>query len=780
MDAAARNSDNSLPFPTARRAHGFGGGATHLLPMTPGEEIDFDKGLLFQSIHRGSRGSDPGPALLSSTPLPSINLDNFRSNSDPDTVDPGASVIPTRSSLDQFRRAVPSHEIQSAPIHLPVIHYPSPTLSNRASTVHSQGYPSRPPSPNSSAITQASDMSKLPTPPQNLQQYLSPVGSDTSLHEQPFAPSVGEPRHHYNQYSTLAALRPDSACSFPDNSPLMAPNVLAAVDARLRESSRQRALADRSSISSLYPQRPQSTPGSAHSDTSEASKTARSSASLVVTHHTILQNSESVMSREDLYDVLNKDDDDDDIFVSESDSGLMRPRPAFTRHIRRSSKSSQRSSNTSSSLSSSRTDSGLELSATGRRYLAASLPRHVQAAKVGEGSVMNLKRKELVTAAMVSKDEKHESHTSADSVMSDSPYPEKSEWLRKKTKSSRKWRGTCYIIGIIFFIALVAGIVLGFVLRKGKIDGLAPPPNPTTSTPPITQFTPNPNLHKSFYGIDYNPAKSLMPWCGVTLQNVVDDVILMSQLTNRIRLYGMDCQQADLTFQAISALNLNSTMKVVLTVWVDNNTATYQSQYDTLFRVLDLYGTDMVEGVSVGNEVLFRQDMNLTALGSLMATVRSNIKSRYGKTIPVFTSDIGPDLNATLASYSDELSGNLHPYFAGIDVSAAANWTLQQFNDTILANPTKAGLKGSISEVGWPSGPATAVFQPSAVPGLANLQTMVDSFICQANAQGVPYYWFEFKDEPWKTDPTVPVEPFWGIFDKDGNLKIKIPDCVAP
>ncbi|KAF9905679.1 hypothetical protein BX616_000940, partial [Lobosporangium transversale] len=67
-----------------------------------------------------------------------------------------------------------------------------------------------------------------------------------------------------------------------------------------------------------------------------------------------------------------------------------------------------------------------------------------------------------------------------------------------------------------------------------------------------------------------------------------------------------------------------------------------------------------------------------------------------------------------------------------------------------------------------------------AVPGVANLQTMIDTFICEANQQGIPYYWFEYKDEPWKNDPKVPVEPYWGLFDKDGNLKIKIPDCIAP
>ncbi|KAF9279579.1 hypothetical protein BGZ68_007824 [Mortierella alpina] len=379
----------------------------------------------------------------------------------------------------------------------------------------------------------------------------------------------------------------------------------------------------------------------------------------------------------------------------------------------------------------------------------------------------------------------HHHHDNYSTVDLDTTTIEKSDWLRRKNRTSRKWRGICCGVGIFAFIAIITGIVLGFVTRKGKVDGLATPPNPEKPTsnkpmPPITQFTPNSNLHKAFYGIDYNPAKALMPWCGVTLQNVVDDLILISQLTNRIRLYGMDCSQADLTFQAISALNLNRTMKVVLTLWVDKDPVTYQRQYDTLLRVLDTYGTDMVQGISVGNEVLFRGDMSLGSLGELMKTVRTTVKTRYNKAIPVFTSEIGNNLNASLAAISDELSGNFHPYFAGTGVDEAAKWTMLQYNNTLETNPTSTGLKGAISEVGWPSAPASAVYMTYAVPGLANLQTMIDTFICQANAAGIPYYWFEFQDAWWKSDPKVPVEPHWGIFDKEKGLKIKVPTCIAP
>lgn len=234
-------------------------------------------------------------------------------------------------------------------------------------------------------------------------------------------------------------------------------------------------------------------------------------------------------------------------------------------------------------------------------------------------------------------------------------------------------------------------------------------PGDKPTKPPITEFTPDPNLRKAFYGLDYNPAKSLMPWCGVTLQMVIDDVILMSQVANRIRLYGMDCGQADLTFQALKLLKIR--MGVVLTLWVDKDPVTYKRQYDTLFQVLDTHGTDMVEGVSVGNEVIFRKDQDITTLGTMMEDVRAQIKKRYPtKAIPVFTSEIGNNMNEALAAISDELSGNLHPYFSDTPAAQAANWTLGQYSTLITENPTKAGYNGSISEVGWPSAPESAVY----------------------------------------------------------------------
>ncbi|KAF9135465.1 hypothetical protein BGW39_002610 [Mortierella sp. 14UC] len=582
----------------------------------------------------------------------------------------------------------------------------------------------------------------------------------------------------YTLYSTPAALRPDSVCSFPDSSPVMSPNVLAAVDARLRASASSNSLREPSPLL-----RQGAFPSANSLRSGSGSKTSSVFAPPVITHHQVLQSSEAIRSREQLYDMLNKDDDDE----RRKDSGdmdasggqyLRMPRPGFVTHG--STRSSRRNSTVSSTVGG---DSDIEL--VSKKGSSSTLPRNKHSGSTLGKSAFSANASGAAAGATRAP---YESGSLYGEGFSDVPMrTEKSAWLRNKSSATRKYRSLCCVIGILCFIGAVAGITLGFMARKDKVDGLAPPPNPEKPgkpgkppTPPITQFTPDPQLRKAFYGVDYNPAKAMMPWCGATLQPVINDMILISQITNRVRLYGMDCNQADLTFQAINALGLNKTMQVVLTIWVDQNQTTYQRQHETLFRVLDTYGTGMVNGISVGNEVLFRKDRTLTELAALMKGVKEEIKTRYGTTIPVFSSDVGDEMKSELAAVSDMLQGNIHPYFSGTPAANAANWTMSEYENKITANPTPMGIKGVISEVGWPSAPASAVYLNGSVPGLANMQTVVDNFVCQANAAGIPYYWFEFKDEPWKINPDVPVEPYWGIFDEFGKLKIKIPDCISP
>ncbi|GJJ68956.1 hypothetical protein EMPS_01302 [Entomortierella parvispora] len=781
-------------------------------PPTPGEEMTFDGGRLYVT-----RANAPPMPRNNSYPeqgtqphiraAPQQLLHPQHHPLDPNGrphshyhYQPTASSSASSSSIAESR---------SVPIHLPSEVQQQQYQQQQQQQQQRGPYLSSPgqPAPQGSRSTSSLNGSPhdMPTSRSNpsLYRQFNNNGSNSNLSSRP-----------YTHYSTpRSALRPDSVCSYPDSSPLMAPNVLAAMEARLRASASNSSLnSNRTTGQGANGLTPHSTGagacasprslqnGFARSVHSRASSVMMGTGTLsppTVTHHQVLETSDAIKSREQLYDLLNKDDDNvgdmdmdnDETAYYDSAFHLGKPNPKFRAG---SAMSSRRSSMTMASSAGGGSD--IELNVTKKCNARNSVAAAAAAAGIVAGADAAIRPPSRTTTPLSSAaaardfDEK-------DFIEPIAAAP-KSAWLKSKSRNSRKWKGVCCVVGILALVAVVAGIALGFVLRKGKVDGLArPPEDPTNPTSPggggnggggggrpvpplITQFPPDPNLSKAFYGVAYNPAKVLMPWCGADLQSIINDINLMSQITKRIRLYGMDCGQADLTFQAIKILKVQ--MEVVLTIWVDNNSTTYQRQKDTLFKVLDTYGTDMLTGVSVGNEVLFRKDMDLTTLGGLMSSVRSELKTRYNKAIPVFTSDVGSDMTPALASYSDMLQGNLHPYFSGTTAAMAANWTFTQYEEKIVENPVSSGTAGVISEVGWPSAPSSAVYLNGSIPGLANLQTVVDTFVCQANTKGIPYYWFEFKDEPWKIDPDVPVEPYWGIFDKDGKLKIKIPDCIAP
>lgn len=188
----------------------------------------------------------------------------------------------------------------------------------------------------------------------------------------------------------------------------------------------------------------------------------------VITHHQVLQTSDAIMSREQLYDMLNKDDDED---IDEKNGGnnsgdtdatghyLRMPRPGFA-----GGGSSTRSSRRNSMASSTVADSDIELVANPRKQFSSST--------LGKGSAAFAASAGGARRAPYESGSLHNNGDYTDVPMT----TEKSAWLKNKSGATRKYRGLCCAIGILMFIGAVAGITLGFVSRKDKVDGLAPPP----------------------------------------------------------------------------------------------------------------------------------------------------------------------------------------------------------------------------------------------------------------------------------------------------------------
>ena len=218
-----------------------------------------------------------------------------------------------------------------------------------------------------------------------------------------------------------------------------------------------------------------------------------------------------------------------------------------------------------------------------------------------------------------------------------------SKWLReeKKSRAKRKW----IIIGIILLIlaAAAAGVTVWLVKFRntgGSSSGSSGSSGSSNGRngfgATASDLKTDSKLKKIFTGMDYTPLNAQYPACGSIQQNVTADVAILSQLTSKIRLYGTDCDQATQVLDAIQSLKVDLT--VFVGVWVDTNSTTLNRQLGAMYDILKKYPANLIDGIAVGNEVLFRQDMTETGLISLIKEVKANVTAmNLGKTIPICT-----------------------------------------------------------------------------------------------------------------------------------------------
>lgn len=384
---------------------------------------------------------------------------------------------------------------------------------------------------------------------------------------------------------------------------------------------------------------------------------------------------------------------------------------------------------------------------------------------------------------------------------------EKSEWLNRQNHGNKRLK---WIVGTILAIvvvgAIVGGVIGGVLSRKNSSNNN--PSNPSNPSSPqsvandnkndlskdsaeIQALMNNKNLHKVFPGIDYTPLNTQYPACLTSppsQNNVTRDMAVLSQLTNAVRLYGTDCNQTEMVLHAIDRLQLTD-MKVWLGVWLGNNDTTNTRQMAQMWKILDTNGSAPFKGVIIGNEVLYRKDLTLTQLSTILKDVKSNFTAK-NIDLPVATSDLGDNWTAELVADVDIVMSNVHPFFAGVTAVEAAGWTWDfwQTHDVVLTG-SNSNVKQVISEVGWPSGGGNDCgagtcmnTTDGSVAGIDEMNTFMSDFVCQSLDNGTDYFWFEAFDEPWKIiydTPGKDWEDKWGLMDVDRNLKsgVTIPDC---
>ncbi|WVQ65446.1 uncharacterized protein L199_003622 [Kwoniella botswanensis] len=388
------------------------------------------------------------------------------------------------------------------------------------------------------------------------------------------------------------------------------------------------------------------------------------------------------------------------------------------------------------------------------------------------------------------------------------PMTDKSEGFTQTSPrgrgGKRKWFIIGGIVGVLALIGIIVGVVVSQVNKNNNNNSNSSNSSTSGSGNSTTtiknendpsDFDKDSRLHQSFWGFAYTPQDALLPWCGASQNNVTRDIQLLSQLTTRLRLYGANCNQSALVLQAIQDTKVN--MTVWLGIYVDSNEEAYNDQVKAVEDALKTYGTDHVSGITVGNEYILNTAGTDSTTSSIYLSASKTITDKItevksaiaglglSKTLPVGTSDAGSVMSKTLGEGIDYFMANVHPWFGSVSIDDAAQWTWDFFQEFDVEPASLASNKPDvyIAETGWPTESMNATESNSGFGGpkgeasLANLQTFLDTYVCQANANGTEYFYFEAFDEPWKAQYGG-VEPFWGLFDRDRTLKdVTIPTC---
>lgn len=278
-------------------------------------------------------------------------------------------------------------------------------------------------------------------------------------------------------------------------------------------------------------------------------------------------------------------------------------------------------------------------------------------------------------------------------------------------------------------------------------------------------------LHAGLWGVlrDKAPApdfKGLLPSLSYTpfepghvVDNNVDpekiraDMKKLSTITRAIRSYS-----ATEGNELVPPIAAEFGLKVTVGAWIDKDPDRNEREIKAAVELARKNSN--VNGVVVGNEVIYRGEQKIEDLIEMIKRVKSAVH------VPVTTGEIWNIWrdNPDLASNVDFIAAHVLPYWENFRSDQAVDQAVDRYN--LLRNQFP-GKRIVIAEFGWPS---AGYNLRNADPGAFQQALTLRNFVSRAEALGMDYNIVEAIDQPWKFFEGG-VGPYWGILNASREPK---------
>jgi len=200
-------------------------------------------------------------------------------------------------------------------------------------------------------------------------------------------------------------------------------------------------------------------------------------------------------------------------------------------------------------------------------------------------------------------------------------------------------------------------------------------------------------------------------------------------------------------------------LKTLVGAWIGSDREKNKEETDGLVR---LAKEGYVDIAAVGNEVLYREDLNEEELLNCIDSVKQQIPE-----LPVGYVDAYYEFvqRPEIVNICDLILCNCYPFWEGTDFRYSLQHMQHMYSMALHAAKGKPVL---ITETGWPSdGEKLGEAEPSR---LHALKYFVNANLWAKN-NDIGLFYFSSFDESWKIGNEGDVGAYWGIWDKSGKLK---------
>ncbi len=258
---------------------------------------------------------------------------------------------------------------------------------------------------------------------------------------------------------------------------------------------------------------------------------------------------------------------------------------------------------------------------------------------------------------------------------------------------------------------------------------------------------------------DQDPGRRIYP----SLAEIDEDLALLQGDVHAIRTYSVDGPLGQLP-QLASARGLN----VSLGAWIGPDADANEVELDRLVDILSEPHRNIVR-VFVGNEAILREDVKVAELSQYLDRIRSRTDIPVGTAEPWHIWLKYPGL----AEHVDFIAIHLLPYWEGVPIDQAVDFSFKKLREVQQAFPDKEVI---IGEVGWPSHGRR---NRGAEPSQANQTRFLRRALARAEKEGVVYYVMEAFDQPWKAKIEGAIGSYWGVYDAEREPKFALTQPVV-